>query len=175
MPSIEEILASLSEEPETADGDDNDTSEPKDNKTIKAIRDHAKKLERELSKAAKELGELREFKSTVTREKTQEQVTAAFKEAGIEDRFAKLFLRVQGDEPVTAESISSFVQEYGLADEGKVPPGGGGFAPTPGGEPANKATISRDDFDKLARENPAKAQEYLRRGAVQWRNLPNPN
>src|SRR5438874_2524726 len=110
MPTLDELLDEESEETteETA------VSET-ENATIKAIRESQKKWEKAAKDATKLLRES-EAKVTAFESAARESTAkAVFKEIGLSEKQAGLFLRVSEGE-VTPESVRQFVQDYELAD-----------------------------------------------------------
>lgn len=164
------LLASL----ENEETDEGETTDGGENNAIKQVRDHAKKLEKQLKSAAKELGELREFKQTVVADQTKATVQKAFTDAGLNEKHASLFLKVHDGE-VTADAVKNFVTEYGLVpgeatDETEEPAEKSTFAPTQaasdGAAQQGTGTISRPDWLKIVGTDPAKAQKLQAAGKV---------
>lgn len=177
MPSIDEILGALEESDSEEDTETTTAAPPaKDNRAFKELRDHAKRLEKETAKMNRELAELREFKSSITKAERAQQVQGAFKELGLNEKQAELFLRVTDAEEITVDSVKQFAQQYGLivGDEDTTTVDGG-FPPTNVSTTAESTgrMLSRDEFEKLAATNPTRARQYLTEGRVKWNNLRN--
>ena len=49
--------------------------------------------------------------------------TTTFKEAKLNPKHAELFLKVNGDQPITLEAATKFAEDYGLAPMEETPPG----------------------------------------------------
>lgn len=177
MPSIDDILDALKDE-DGSEEEPVETSAPKENKAFKELRDHAKRLERENARLNKEMGELRDFKSSVTKAEKAKQVQGAFKELGLNEKQAELFLRVTDTDEITTDGVREFAQQYGLIvgeEDGDISTTtvGGGFPPsnvTGSADPGTRV-VTRDDFEKIAKTNPTKARELLSEGRVKWNNL----
>lgn len=102
MPSLDEMLAAMAE---AEDGDEDTGTEvtpPKPNSAIKQIRDHAKKLERELERERKQREELTAWKE----QRVAEDSTNALKAAGLSPRQAEVFLKFY--DGVTPENVAEF-------------------------------------------------------------------
>ena len=136
---------------------------PKENATIKAMRDALKRQERELKKSTSELEELRKFREeAVARERAQALATA-----GLSPRQSEVFLAAYGE--VTPEAVAAFKSEVlGVTSEGvtEAP-----FAPTGFvGEPQQE-TLDRKGFEELFRKDPAKARDLFAQGKVKFRGM----
>ncbi len=96
MPTQEESLQELLATLESQERDEEVKQQPEvkqDNSTIKQLRDHAKRLERELKKADEERAELRKF-----RDETQAALRqGALLEAGLTPRQAEVYLKAYDD------------------------------------------------------------------------------
>jgi hypothetical protein len=168
------------------EGDENDPA-GSENANFKQLRDYAKKLEREVTSAKKELTTLREFKVTAEASVRQAQVAEVFKGVGLADKHASLYLKVNPEGEVTLEAVEAFATEYELprtevttdatpvpttqtqgVEEGKIyniqsetqTQAKPGFAPTQGtGAPSARVISEVAEAEKLMIENP---QEYAR-------------
>lgn len=115
---------------------------------------------------AKELQELRDFKTQKEEAERALAISEVFKEVGVNPAAAKLWATLN-DGDATPESVRSFADEYGLS-AAKV-----GFTPTTFANteavPAKKK-FSRDELAEIARQNPARAQQLAEAGKIQWSN-----
>lgn len=174
MPSIDDILDALGEDPEE-EPTETSAAPKQENKAFKELRDHAKRLERENNRLNKEVGDLREFKTSVTKAQRAKQVEGAFKELGLNEKQAELFLRVSDADEISVDGVREFAQQYGLivGEEETTTTSGGGFPPSnlSGSADPGKRTVTRDEFEKMVSTNPAKARELLAEGRVKWNNL----
>ena len=156
---IDDLLAgSDSEDEETEVSDDR----PRENSAVKQMRDHIKRLEKDLAKTKKQNEDLVAFRQEVTaRERNQKLL-----EAGLSEKQATVFLKSYDD--VTPDAISEFKAEVlGLKSEGEsdAPTG---FTPTVGElEPGSKQ-IPKAEFEAIMRENPAKGWQLLNSGKVKF-------
>jgi hypothetical protein len=162
MEDIEELLAGLDAEEESAA-----KVEPpdKDNKVIKEIRDHAKRVERELAASRKEAEELKTWKT----EQESRSKAQALSAAGLNEKQQVAFLAL--NQEVTPDAIQTFRSE--VLGQGDSPQPESGFGPTDiAGEGATVGTFyARKDWERIMRENPAKGDEIARAGKVRWNNL----
>ena len=69
-----------------------------------------------------------------------------FEKAGLNEKHADLFLKVNGEADITAEAVATFVQEYGLNPP--APTGEGEKAPT--GQPEGKPVEANPSTENLA-------------------------
>jgi hypothetical protein len=68
-------------------------------------------------------------RDTLLSENRSLKATSVFKELGLPAKHAELYLKVKGDEPITAESVGSFITDYSLAPSEQT-------APAPENQPA---------------------------------------
>lgn len=158
---IERLLADLDGEDEVEETPD--VSDNRPGKGIKQLRDYAKKQEKEAAKWRKQAEELTAFKATVEQERKVSTLTGA----GLNPKQAEAFLRVYG-EPSPENLISFKTDILGIAPTSDEQVRSSGFEPTSGElEPSSKV-VSRVDFERTMRENPAKGWELLNSGKVQF-------
>lgn len=144
-----------------------------DNKVIKQIRDHAKKLEKELAQTRKEADELKTWKAE-TESRSRTQVLSA---AGFNEKQAQAFLAM--NQEVSSEAIQSFKSE--VLGQGEAPESASrndtssGFGPTDtSGERSGTTAggyVTRQEFEQIMRQNPAKGDELVRSGKVLFNNI----
>lgn len=160
---IEEILHALDEE-----DDDQDQQRQLDNKSIKALRDWGKSQEKEAKRLAKEAEELRTFKTEALTKERKRTADEAFKALGLTEKQADLYLKLNADGEVTAETVKTFAEEYGFkaADEtidekkeeqDQKP----GWSPTVTGA-AGGPVLSDAQYEDLLRTSPAQARQIGR-------------
>lgn len=144
MPTIEEILADLNDE-----GD-----EPTDDKPAGSQDGEAKGLRAELEKYVKKANSLEKKYNAVTAafeeqraEQRASQTTATFKELGLSEKQAQLFLKTN-DGDVTKEAIEAFVEDYGFKPAESTPTstGSGDTSFKPGTGVADAAAGSTAGF-----------------------------
>lgn len=141
--------------------------------------------------------ELKENFASLQEQHRKLLANTTFKEAGLNPKHADLFLTVNGDEPITAEAVANFVEEYDLASpaEGESKPegtppaenqpegkpveetpsaealqqmGGAGQGATGATPPTSPGSkMSLSDFQKLMADNPSEAVEAYRSGRVE--------
>lgn len=139
---------------------------------MKSLRNHAKKLERQLKALTTENEELKAFKSAAETETLKNTTASIFKELGLTDKQAELYTKVNPDVLATPELAKAFATEYGWQlpeveeseEEGESAP----FAPLPtSGAPAPTGQIMDSDkwFD-LYKTNPAEAIRIANKGRV---------
>lgn len=176
-------------------GDDEDetpTQGASENASIKQIRDYAKRLERENKAKDKEIERLATFEAKAR--------VSTLKEAGLSEKHAQLFLRVNSDKEVTPELVQTFVTEYEIpvatvtTDSGNEPapaepaalPSEGivelnpetpartpGFAPAPpSGNVQGSVIDSVEEAQKLSVENPAEYARLREAGRIKLQKLP---
>lgn len=146
--------------------------------TIREIRQHAKRLEKDLAKARKELEELRAYRAAAEAERRAAQVKAAFQSVGLNERWADLYVKVHPDAEPTPESVRAFAEEYSLPipatkqeeQQQPTPPAATEpFAPTatPAATPTGRAPMTWREFAEMHRQDPARAvREAQERGLV---------
>ena len=174
--------------------DDEDDETPQvgsENANFKQLREYAKKLERENKAREKEIERLQAFES--------KDRLNTLKSAGLSEKHASLFLRVNEGQAVTPELVQAFVQEYEIpvtrAEDAQVPeaaapevPQGGeiielttpetqakppGFAPTPPAGQAQGGFITDvAEAQKLLVTNPAEYARMREAGRIQLAKLP---
>lgn len=143
----------------------------KDSAPFKQLRDHAKKLEREIKDRDKELEELRSFRAEAERRAKQELLRQAIAAVGLNEKHAELFTAARPDQEPTPDAVKAFAVEYGFiagedTDEDEE---SGSFGPTPpSGVPAHKKRYSSEEFDELYRSNPVEAIKAAEEGRVDF-------
>lgn len=166
MPSLDEMLAAVAQADDDSEDTDADVTTAKPNSAIKAIRDHAKKLERELERERKAREELTAWKE----QRVAEDSTNALKAAGLSPRQAEVFLKFYGE--VTPEAIAEFRKDV----LGNVPAGeAAAGAPAPEFRPTGSVGDSGGGEKLLTREqlrdlSPEEQIEAVRAGRVQFRS-----
>lgn len=165
MPSLDEMLAAVAQAADDSEDTDADVTTARPNSAIKAIRDHAKKLERELERERKAREELSAWKE----QRVQEDSTNSLKAAGLSPRQAEVFLKFYGE--VTPEAIAEFRRDVlGNAPAGEAAAEAGPeFRPT--GSVSDSGTgkiLSRSEFEQEYVSNPAAAQRAFEEGRVDF-------
>lgn len=140
---------------------------------FKQLRDHAKKLEKELKERDKLIEELASFKAEAENRAKRELLRQSFQQVGLNEKHAELFEAARPDVEPTPEAVKSFAVEYGFisapgSDEEKGEDTGS-FAPTPpSGVPAHKQRLSSEEFDQLYKVNPIEAMQAATEGRVDF-------
>lgn len=162
MPSLDEMLAAVAEAEDDGEDTGAEVTAPKPNSAIKAIRDHAKKLERELERERKAREELSAWKE----QRVAEDSTNALKAAGLSPRQAEVFLKFYGE--VTPESVAEFRKDV-LGQAGEAAPDAGTeFRPT--GAVGDSSTEGKPlTLAELKALPPEKQVEAALAGKVQFR------
>jgi len=136
-------------------------AEEKSNANFAALRKHAKELDKTRKEQAAELEELRKLKADVEQAKRISDASTAFKEAGLNEKHAKLFEATNAGAEITAEAIKAFAEEYGLGTVVEKPadevtpapePAREGFKPVTTGTHVDTGQLSIDDASKMIRE-----------------------
>jgi hypothetical protein len=179
------------------DDDELDLSQDDDSGStnpLKQVRDHAKKLQRDLRQARKELEDLRSWKTDRETEDRKRTIETVFDKVGLQVKHAELFLAVKPDEDPTELAIKEFAKEYSLpletkneeGDEGDKPAAPsitvqGDISPSPGFTPAttpaeapssNRKQLTQEEFRKLYETRPEEALQLLSAGRVELESLP---
>jgi hypothetical protein len=153
--------------------DDDDFGAPEETEDNSAIQQMREELKR-LKKVEKEHGVLAAFKQAVEAEKHEAKVKEAFKEAGLKERWANLYLKENSDSEVTSEGIKAFAEEYELLpanqDTAVQEVTEQAIAPVPGGAPPSAQPMTREAFEDLMRTNPTQAFEVARKQGVEWKH-----
>lgn len=162
-------------------GENEGDGAPVETSTMQDLRKYAKRLEKESKALQDELAELREFRGTVTKERRDNALTAAFTEVGLNPAHAKLFTALNpevGIEEINADSVAKFAAEFGLPAQstGEVPaapePRQEGYVPVTTGQAPPLAKYSQDDIDQMFREGRHdEVMEAYRTGRVQRETL----
>ena len=178
--------------------DEDETNQPDlENQNFKQLRDYAKKLERQVSSASKELEQLRQFQAEVQAEKRAATVAQVFKKVGLSEKHAGLFAKINADAELTEEAVIAFASEYDQprqevqAPEGEASveeissgnivelnpaeaqPAKTGFAPAqPAGVPSGTIITSYEEAVKLQTSNPAEFARLFQAGRVKLDKLP---
>ena len=115
----------------------------------------------------------------------------AFKEVGLSEKHAELFLKANPEADITAEAVSDFAHEYSLVtqpapendeqparepapnpDLGAAAFAGAAGSSTAGSAPPADAKMSQEDFQVLLATNPSAAAQAYQEGRVE-RNAQN--
>lgn len=176
------------------DDEDEDETPQADNTNFKQLRDYAKKLEKEKSKADKELASLRDFKSQADQAKRQAEVAQVFGSVGLSEKHSALFLKINPDGEVTAEDVAAFAEEYELPRQEAAAPApvsneinwaqeqvveikpetkSTGFAPTDGAQaPSARIVTDLGEAEALSVSNPQEYARLRQAGRIQLQRLP---
>lgn len=158
-------------EPDPYEDNEGDGARSRDSGPFKQLRDHAKKLEKEIKDRDKELEDLRSFKADAERRAKQELLRQAISAVGLNEKHAELFSAARPDQEPTPEAVKAFAVEYGFisgpaADEDEE---SGSFGPTPpSGVPAHKQRYTSEEFDQLYKTNPMEALRAAEEGRVDF-------
>lgn len=166
MPSLDEMLAAVAQADDDSEDTGTDDTASRPNSAIKQIRDHAKKLERDLARATKLAEELTAWKA----QRTEDDNANALKQAGLSPRQAEVFLKAYGD--VSPETIAEFRRDVlgsGTAGEAASEDTGPEFRPTgsAGDSGQGEKPLTRDELRNLS---PEAQIEAVRAGRVQFRS-----
>lgn len=155
--------------------EDEETDTPRANSApFKQLRDHAKKLEKELKDRDKELDELREFKASQELRVKRELLRQSFSTVGLNEKHAELFEAARPDVEPTPEAVKAFAVEYGFLDAASDPAAEedeseGSFGPTPpSGVPASQRRFTNLEFEELYKSNPVEAIKAAEEGRVDF-------
>jgi len=160
--------------------DDEDDQEPADkNKSFADLRKAYNRSERDRKEFEKELVELREFRTTVVKEKREKAIESAFTEAQLNPVHSKLFTALNPEvevEQITTDAVAKFAVEYGLAtisgEEAETPePVQQGYAPVVVGNSAPLKRFSRTEWEQMAASDPAAAEKAFKDGRVDLSGL----
>lgn len=159
---MDRLLADLDSEDTSEAETSTEVDENRPNRGLKQLRDHAKKLERDLTRTRKEADELKAYKETVE----QERKASSLAGAGLNDKQAKAFLRMY--ENVTPEAISEFRTDVlGQAvEEGSSPPPS--FEPTQVVSEPGSRRVTKAEFEGIMRSNPTEGWALLNSGRVEF-------
>lgn len=123
--------------------------------------------QRKLSKAEKELEELRAYKAEQDSRNRSNSVEEALKGLGVPERRAKYY---PADADVTADAVRAWAveEEFISLGENEAAPAQSGFTPTvvPEGQSLGGRVWSAAEWRDLARTNPAEAQRLHAEGRV---------
>ena len=163
MPTLDELLAAaedLDSENEQDTAEPKKGSEDKGNSAFKQVRDHARKLERDLKKLQAERDELQKFREETTVKMRQDALTSA----GLSPRQTEAYMRLYDD--VTPESVQEFKAE--VLGIGEAPEPKETFTPTGSSGEGSKKMYSRAEFEQIMRNDPARGREIMAKNLVQW-------
>jgi hypothetical protein len=165
------ILALLAEEEEGAgeqgtEASSGATPPEKETSSMRAVREQAKRLERELKKREEELASLREYKETAESKQKADMLLAS----GLSPRQSEVFLKAY--DAVTEENVADFkASVLGAAEGGDAGGETQRFAPTGwAGERADKP-LTPAQLREIQAKNPAEAARLVREGKVAFRSL----
>lgn len=163
MPTLDELLAAA----EDLDGEnEQESAEPQEgkgekvNSAMKQVRDHARKLERDLKKLQAERDELAKFREETTQKMRQDSLLSA----GLTPRQTEAYLRLYDD--VTPDSVAEFKAE--VLGIGEAPEPKETFTPTGSTGESSKKMYSREEFEQIMRNDPARGREIMAKNLVQW-------
>ncbi len=136
--------------------------------TIKQLREAADAATKRAKAAEKEARELREFKESQESLLRETTVKEKFREAGLPENAAALYLR----DDTAPEDVTEWASQYGFTagatqSQTIAPPPG--FTPTVGTPPGPQA-MSREEFDKLVKTDPQAAFSRATKQGVAWRH-----
>lgn len=145
-------------------GDEDDKAMEKDEHAFAEQRKQIKQLN-------KELEELRAFKEAADKEARKASTAEAFKGLGLNPKHATFYT---GDD-ISTDAIKTWAMENelltseGEPDEATPPAPEAGFTPTviSGGTAIGSKVYTAEEFEALARKDPAKAMDASKAGKVQ--------
>jgi hypothetical protein len=154
--------------------DDEEMGNEDKSSSFRQLREYAKKLEKELKSLQKEAEELRQFRAEQEKAQRKSQLAASFKELGLSEKHAELFLLAKPDTEPNVEEVKRFALEYGLLRGDSKPEeenkSTGAFAPLPpSGEPAGSKRYTSEEFWALYQENPNEALRAASEGRVDFK------
>lgn len=164
MPTLDELLAAAEEidgenEQESAEPAKG-TEEKPTNSAFKQLRDQAKRLERDLKKIQAERDELAKFREETTAKMRQDALASA----GLSPRQTEAYMRLYDD--VTPESVQEFKAE--VLGIGEAPEPKETFTPTGATGESSKKMFTREEFEQIMRNDPARGREIMAKNLVQW-------
>jgi len=179
--TVEEILRALEADDEPANGEETETPDAPENTTLKAVRDWGKGWEKKAKSFEKKVEDLEKFRTEVVERERKTVVTGVFKELGLPEKQADLFLKTNDGE-VTADAVKQFVTDFGLV------PGGEeegqekveekrGFEPggvSPQGGTPKPVLVTTAELMELLKTDPAQASKLVEEGKVErpsWDDL----
>ena len=171
MPTLDELLAAaedIDSETEQESAEPRKGTEEKANSAMKQVRDHARKLERDLKKLQDERDELLKFREETTAKMRQDSLLSA----GLTPRQTEAYMRLYDD--VTPESVQEFKAE--VLGIGEAPEPKETFTPTGSTGEGTKKLYSREEFEALMKSSDpgdrARANNIMAQNLVQWeRNM----
>jgi hypothetical protein len=142
--------------------------ESPESSTIKQLREAADAANKRAKAAEKEARELREFKESQESLLRETTVKEKFREAGLPENAATLYLK----DDTAPEDVTEWASQYGFTagaaqSQTIAPPPG--FTPTVGTPPGPQA-MSRDEFDALVKTDPQAAFARATKQGVSWRH-----
>lgn len=156
-------------DPDLIDEEHEDEGDSQKSGPFRRLRDHAKKLEKELRALQKEAEELRQFKAQREAEERRAAIREALKELGLPEKHVDLFQAVRPDAEPTVDAVRRFAEEYSLIQPSATTESGSSFSPTPpSGVPAGSKRYSSDEWWELYRSNPAEAMRAAAEGRVEF-------
>lgn len=157
------------------DLEDEDEATPRSQQSapFKQLRDHARKLEKEIKDRDKELEALRQFRAEAERRTKQELLRQAVSAVGLNEKHAELFSAARPDVEPTPEAVRAFAVEYGFisgpSGDDEDESDQGSFKPAPpSGVPASKKRYTSEEFDALYKTNPVEAIKAAEEGRVDF-------
>lgn len=156
------------------DTDDQPEGKDESSSVVRSQRAHIKQLEKDLKaarKASEEVEDLRTFKAQYEQQQKATQARSVFTEAGLPDKLADLFVKVNADAEPTPEAVREFAEAYGLtppqpADQAPAAPAVQPFAPTVGGTPPAPVQLTPDQIREIGVKNPAEALRLIAAGSL---------
>jgi hypothetical protein len=157
---VDKLLADFDSE----DSDTEDSAEAKgkrDSDVVKQLRDWGKRKEQEATTLAKEVKELRTFKSQVEEERRTTALTAA----GLNARQATAFLKMY--DSATPETIAEFKTEVLGQTDVDTPTSFAPSSPAVEDRSFGAKSMTKEEFKALVKVDEDKAMQLLRAGKVQ--------
>lgn len=144
----------------------------------KALRDHAKSLEKQLKAAQAKVAEAEQLQARLAEYEAKERtssVTAAFQALGLNPKHAAFYPKDQESDP---EAIKAWAVDNDFLtpeeDETPAPPAATpGFTPTviAGSVPPGSKVLNNDEFGELLKTNPNEAFRLYQAGRVKLDSL----
>jgi peptidoglycan/xylan/chitin deacetylase (PgdA/CDA1 family) len=150
--------------------EDEDEGEEETSSKTNPLRAHIRKLEKELKAATGELETLRTFKTEYDSKLKATTAETVFKDLGLTEKQAALFMKVNPDTDPSPASAKAFAEEYGftVTENDESTEEEGSFTPTPttSGVPAPGKIWESDEWYKLYDSNPQEAMKLAAQGRV---------
>jgi hypothetical protein len=157
--------------------DDEDAGTPVSEETketnFQQLRQHARKLERDLKKSQEAEAALRTKAAQYEAQERERQASGVFTQIGLGEKQAQAFVKLNPEAEITRETAIAFARDIGLPveisddDERNAEQEATSFRPISiGGVSPAKGRVSYEEYRTLLANDPTTAVEMLRQGRV---------